>query len=225
MARRSSTIRDIRANALDKQAESAKMSTVYTTAKINQILDDIKKGKKPDLNPFYHGKKDLRDSGITFERTQEEDDEYKKCALDPIYFVANYVKFRNDKGFTIVKLRAYQEDVLHLMADEVWDPEINDVMFKNRKVILLQSRQTGKCLTKYLKTENTIQMIAMIVLTRLTMKTLKQENNMEEKIRKLLKRYGADDKEIENFMNDLANYVEEKVGDIFDEDEDGDFEI
>ena len=48
---------------------------------------------------------------------------------------------------------------------------------------------------------------------------------MEEKIRKLLKRYGADDKEIENFMNDLANYIEEKVSDIFDEDEDGDFEI
>ena len=48
---------------------------------------------------------------------------------------------------------------------------------------------------------------------------------MEEKIRKLLKRYGADDKEIENFMNDLANYVEEKVDDIFDEDEDGDLEI
>lgn len=148
MARRSSTIRDIRANALDKQAESAKMSTVYTTAKINQILEDIKKGKKPDLNPFYHGKKDLRDSGITFERTEEEDEEYKKCALDPIYFVANYVKFRNDKGFTTVKLRDYQEDVLHMMADEVWSPELNDITFKTRRLILLQSRQTGKCFTQ-----------------------------------------------------------------------------
>ena len=48
---------------------------------------------------------------------------------------------------------------------------------------------------------------------------------MEEKIRKLLIFYVLYDKEIENFMNDLANYVEEKVGDIFDEDEDGDFEI
>ena len=48
---------------------------------------------------------------------------------------------------------------------------------------------------------------------------------MEEKIRKLLKRYGADDKEIDNFMKDLANYVEEKVEDIFDEDEYGDFDI
>ena len=148
MARRSSTIRDIRANALDKQAESTKMSTVYTTAKINQILDDIKKGKKPDLNPFYHGKKDLRDSGITFERTEEEDEEYKKCSLDPIYFVANYVKFRNDKGFTIVKLRDYQEEVLHLMGDEVWDEKLQDVRMKNRRIILLQSRQTGKCFTQ-----------------------------------------------------------------------------
>ena len=147
MARRSSTIRDIRANALDKQSESVKMSTVYTTAKINQILDDIKKGKKPDLNPFYHGKKDLRDSGITFERTQEEDDEYKKCAMDCIYFVSRYVKFRNDKGFTLVKLRDYQEEVIHLFSDEIWDEELQDVRMKNRRVILLQARQTAKSTT------------------------------------------------------------------------------
>ena len=49
MARRVSTIRDIRANALDKASESNKMSKVYTTIRINQILDDIKKGKKPFL--------------------------------------------------------------------------------------------------------------------------------------------------------------------------------
>ncbi len=58
MARRVSTIKDVRYNALDKASESAKMSKIYTTVKINQILDDIKRGKKPDLDPFYHGKKD-----------------------------------------------------------------------------------------------------------------------------------------------------------------------
>lgn len=42
------------------------MSKVYTTEKINQILEDIKRGKKPDLDPFYHGKPDLRDTGIIF---------------------------------------------------------------------------------------------------------------------------------------------------------------
>ena len=145
MARRSAGIRDIRANALDKESESSKMAKVYTTAKINMILEDIKKGKKPDLTPFYHGKKDLRDCNITFERTEEEDMEYKKCAMDCLYFVKNYVKFRNDKGFTLVKLRDYQEDVLHMFSDEIWDEELQDVRMKNRRNILLQSRQTGKC--------------------------------------------------------------------------------
>ena len=144
MARRGSQIRDIRANALDKASESNKMSKVYTTEKINQILDDIKKGKKPDLDPFYHGKKDLRDTGITFQRTPEEDEEYKKCAMDEIYFVSNYVKFRNDRGFTTVTLRDYQEDILHMLGDEVWDEELNDVRLANSRVVLLQSRQTGK---------------------------------------------------------------------------------
>ena len=42
------------------------------------------------------------------------------------------------------------------------------------------------------------------------MKEESEDNEMEEnKIRALLKRYGAEDKEIENFMEDLANYKEE----------------
>lgn len=147
MARRVSTIRDVRNNALDKASESTKMSKVYTTIKINQILEDIKKGKKPDLDPFYHGKKDLRDTGITFEKTEEEEEEYRKCALDIIYFVSNYVKFKNDKGFTLVKLRDYQEDFLHMLGDEIWDDKLQDVRMKNRRCISMQSRQTGKSTT------------------------------------------------------------------------------
>ena len=147
MARRVSTIRDVRNNALDKASESTKMSKVYTTAKINQILEDIKKGKKPDLDPFYHGKKDLRDTGITFEKTEEEEEEYKKCACDIIYFVSNYVKFKNDKGFTLVKLRDYQEDILHMVGDEVWDEDLQDVTMKSHRCLLLQSRQSGKSTT------------------------------------------------------------------------------
>lgn len=145
MARNNSGVRDIRANALDKASESSKMAKVYSTAKINQILEDIKKGKKPDLDPFFHGKKEYRDCGITFERTPEEDEEYRKCAMDCIYFVETYVKFKNDKGYTNVKLRDYQKDVLHLMSDEVWDEELQDVKLLHSRVLLLQSRQTGKC--------------------------------------------------------------------------------
>ena len=35
----------------------------------------------------------------------------------------------------------------------------------------------------------------------------------EKKIRKLLKRYGADDREIDNFMEDLVNYKQESEED------------
>ena len=54
-----------------------------------------------------------------------------------------------------------------------------------------------------------------------------------EKIKILLKRYGASDEEIENFMQDLENFVEEKaeevakekIEEVFDADEESDFEI
>ena len=43
----------------------------------------------------------------------------------------------------------------------------------------------------------------------------------EENIRKLLKMYGATDKEIENFIHDLKN-MEDAPSDTFDEDYDDD---
>ena len=33
-----------------------------------------------------------------------------------------------------------------MFSDEIWDEELQDVRMKNRRNILLQSRQTGKCL-------------------------------------------------------------------------------
>lgn len=48
----------------------------------------------------------------------------------------------------------------------------------------------------------------------------------EENIRKLLKLYGADDKEIENFINDLKNMPIDQPSDEFDpDDEESDYEL
>ena len=99
------------------------------------------------MDPFFHGQIDYKDAGITFQLTDEEKDEMNKCSEDCLYFVKNYAKFRNDKGFTLVSLRPYQEDVLHLMGDEIWDEKLQDVRMKNRRIILMQSRQTGKTTT------------------------------------------------------------------------------
>ena len=139
--------REVRGNVLDKSAEGKKKSKIYTTERINQILSDIKNGKEPDMDPFYHGKLEYKDSGITFQLTDEERKELDKCSEDCLYFVKNYAKFRNDKGLTLVQLRPYQEDVLHLMGDEIWDEELQDVRMKNKRIILMQSRQTGKTTT------------------------------------------------------------------------------
>lgn len=47
----------------------------------------------------------------------------------------------------------------------------------------------------------------------------------ESNIRKLLKMYGASDKEIENFMKDLAEMPVEEARDEFDEDDEKDYDI
>jgi hypothetical protein len=60
--------------------------------------------------------------------------------MDNIYFTSNYVKFKNDKGFTLVKLRDYQEDIIHMLSDEVWDEDLQDVKLKNNRCVLMQSR-------------------------------------------------------------------------------------
>lgn len=107
----------------------------------------IKQGKSPDLNPFWHGEYKYRDTGVIFEYTEEELKELEKCAFDIDYFVEKYCTFKNDKGRTCVKLRDYQHKILKLFGEEVWDPKSETIVPKNRYITLMQSRQTGKCVT------------------------------------------------------------------------------
>lgn len=134
-------------NNLDKRAELQKHQTIYTTLKIEQILKDMGRGLVADVTPFYHGNIHLRDAGVIFKYTDEEREELKKCADDPIYFISSYCKFVNDKGRTTVKLRDYQEDIITMLGSEVYDPEIDEMKPKNKHNILLQSRQSGKTTT------------------------------------------------------------------------------
>lgn len=140
-------VRDVRNNTLDKQAEKEKRSKVYTTERINQIVIDQAAGGEPDMNPFFHGQTDYRDAGIAFEYTEWEKMELIKCANDAVYFVENYCQFLNNKGRTTVKLRDYQKRLLNILTDEVYNEELDIVMPKNRRIVVMQSRQTGKCVT------------------------------------------------------------------------------
>ena len=130
----------------NKAEEQKKSATVYSTAIIKQILEDMKRGFQPDMTPFFQGDLLQKDAGLLFKYTDEEIAELEKCSQDCIYFVEKYCKFLNDKGRTLVKLRDFQKDILNLYSAEKWDGEIEGYVPENPYIILLQSRQTGKCI-------------------------------------------------------------------------------
>ena len=137
-------LRDDKSNYLDKELEAQKRSKVYNTQIINDIIKNLG-DPKADMMPFFHGKTAWRNSDIAFEYTQEEWEILQRCAEDPIYFIENYCTFLTDYGRKTVNLRPYQKDVIHLMCDEHYSEEYELMLPDNRRVVLLQSRQTGKC--------------------------------------------------------------------------------
>jgi hypothetical protein len=83
----------------------------------------------------YLGNKNLKPSGVKIEFTQEQVEEYMKCAKDPIYFAKKYVKVVTlDKGVTQFDLYDYQERLVNKLCT-------------NRFVIGKLARQSGKALS------------------------------------------------------------------------------
>ena len=73
------------------------------------------------------------DQSITF--TQEQVEEYVKCAEDPVYFIENYCKIVTlDHGLQLFKLYPCQVNKIK-------------VIHNNRRVILMEGRQQGKTTT------------------------------------------------------------------------------
>jgi hypothetical protein len=90
---------------------------------------DLKFGESYRDNPL------LKKAGVKVEYTQEQVDEYIKCAKDPVYFAKNYIKIVNvDEGLINFKMWPFQEKMLKLFKD-------------NRFVITKCPRQVGKTTT------------------------------------------------------------------------------
>jgi superfamily II RNA helicase len=80
----------------------------------------------------YHGNPNLKPIGYQYEYSKEELDEYAKCASDIEYFIEHYCKIISlDHGLVPFILHDYQKEAI-------------DLIHNNRKVILMQSRQSGK---------------------------------------------------------------------------------
>ncbi len=83
----------------------------------------------------YKGNIALKPINQSVEWSQEQFEEYTKCALDIKYFINNYVRIENvDDGIVKFNLRDYQ----HRMVDSI---------VENRYTIMLCSRQVGKALS------------------------------------------------------------------------------
>ena len=118
---------------MDKDGVQAKR-VVWSSEALELALKGLEDGRKLVANPFYENQTKLLKGDLVFQRTEEEINEWKRCATDIIYFVNKYCKLMTPEGIKNVKLRDYQENYLkHLM--------------KNRLSIYLACRQCGKCLS------------------------------------------------------------------------------
>jgi len=107
---------------------------IWTTQSIEMAINGLNEGKRLIANPFYENNVKILKADLTFKRTEEEIEEWKRCQKDIIYFVEKYCKLLTPLGIKHVKLRDYQVRYLkHVQA--------------NQLSIGLTPRQAGKCVS------------------------------------------------------------------------------
>jgi hypothetical protein len=107
---------------------------IWTTEKVDKLLAAMEEGYNSADHPFYEGNPDYKKGNITFEYTDWEYDELKKCAKDIVYFANTYCQVMTDEGYMKITLRPYQEMVLRSYQDNRWN-------------IFMAARQIGKTIT------------------------------------------------------------------------------
>jgi len=114
-----------------KEKDIAEKQFVFTTDTINEVIEKQLQGYSlPSyMNPWFKKEPGVRRRGCVFGWTDEEIDEYTKCALDIHYFANTYCHIKSEDGRVLqMKLRDYQYKVL-------------DAYSKNRFTINMSSRQ------------------------------------------------------------------------------------
>ena len=88
-----------------------------------------------DNKDSYRDNPLLKKVGIQIKYTQEQVEEYLKCAKDPVYFAEHYIKIVNvDRGLMPFEMWDFQKDMIRLFH-------------KNRFAITKCPRQVGKTTT------------------------------------------------------------------------------
>lgn len=125
---------------------AAQANAVWSTAKINNVLERLKYNEPADMSCFHEKDIELKAGQLFYQSTAWEQEEFNKCSNDALYFVEKYCKFLTDKGRSIVTLMDHQKDIIDIVTEEVYIPALDDNGPKNRDAIIMAARQTGKCL-------------------------------------------------------------------------------
>jgi hypothetical protein len=118
----------------DTDQAKEKLSSVWSTNKIDAYFEQYSKGEKLGTPPFIDGDIGKKAPNLPFQYTPEELEEFKRCARDVVYFADKYASAMTDEGIQKITLRDYQ---VRTLAD----------FQNNRYVALLASRQVGKTIT------------------------------------------------------------------------------
>lgn len=102
-------------------------------------------GIPTNLACFWGSDIELKAPELLVKLTPEEIDEFDKCSNDIIYFVEKYCRFLTDKGRRTVPLRSYQKRILRALSKEEYSETFEDLIPSIRNMIMMQSRQSGKC--------------------------------------------------------------------------------
>ena len=99
------------------------------------MIEDYDYDYSLDARDSYRDNPLLKKSGVKVQYTQEQIDEYVKCAKDPIYFAENYIKIVNvDRGLMPFDMWGFQKEMIK-------------VYHENRFSITKCPRQVGKTTT------------------------------------------------------------------------------
>lgn len=117
-----------------KEKDPIEKQFVFTSDSVNDVIEKQGQGFSIPryMNPWFMNQAGVRRTGCVYGWTQEEIEEFTKCALDIHYFANTYCHIKSEDGqVRQMKLRDYQYKVL-------------DAYSKNRFTLNMSSRQTGK---------------------------------------------------------------------------------
>jgi len=114
---------------------------------IQQCLEKLRMGMPVNMGAFHMNDIELKADNILYQLTADEVEEFHKCSEDIVYFVETYCRFMTDKGRKTVPLREYQKKILRALAEEGYIKILDELGPKNRNLIIMASRQTGKTTT------------------------------------------------------------------------------